>query len=607
MDLFGKLASDPYPRRTSARWARIHLRYGSALRATGTFIYDVWDPKQGLGSAAHLTLPNTTETDFFCNAQLVLPRSGDLFMAGGDIWNGMRTIHRGNPDSAFFNPGSNTIAAGASMKRPRYYATVTTLPNGRTYIQGGRDGEDRPEIRETDGSFRLLTGINTTGLFYYYPRAWVTPSGRLFGYSDRQMYCIVQPDANKTGKLTLLSAFLRAAEWRQLQRGDVRARKDPACRRRDQRQSGHGGREEDRGGDRHRRATPIVRDATSMPLPLHWHNATVIADGRVVVTGGSAKSNLLTGASKKALIWIRPPAMWKCPALPARVAARLYHFDALLLSRRVRPGRRRGRAGTGGERKCRDLLSALPVPGLAGASPSGRQGGTKGDCPLGKRFALTVDRSGCGQGGDADQGRIGDAQPQHGAAPPEAPVHDRRRQAVGPGARPGAALAPPGSTCCSCSTASACLGRPHRFALTLHCQRSRSVSAAFADDKSIRGRCERCRFTWFWMLEYVVGLPRVTQEHIVAKPLRGRSARLARRPARAGLGQVQSGGGDPLRLRHWPGTVPILEDGWLELDTNVNEQAIRPITLGRKNSLFAGSEAKPTIGRSWRAWWRPRS
>jgi hypothetical protein len=43
-------------------------------------------------------------------------------------------------------------------------------------------------------------------------------------------------------------------------------------------------------------------------------------------------------------------------------------------------------------------------------------------------------------------------------------------------------------------------------------------------------------------------------------------------------------------LRHWPGLALFLEDGRLELDTNVIERAIRPIALGRKNALFAGSD-----------------
>ena len=40
----------------------------------------------------------------------------------------------------------------------------------------------------------------------------------------------------------------------------------------------------------------------------------------------------------------------------------------------------------------------------------------------------------------------------------------------------------------------------------------------------------------------------------------------------------------------WPGLVLFLDDVRLELDTNTVERAIRPIALGRKNSLFAGSD-----------------
>jgi transposase len=43
-------------------------------------------------------------------------------------------------------------------------------------------------------------------------------------------------------------------------------------------------------------------------------------------------------------------------------------------------------------------------------------------------------------------------------------------------------------------------------------------------------------------------------------------------------------------LRHWDGLVLFLEDGRLELDTNTVERTIRPIALGRRNALFAGSD-----------------
>jgi transposase len=43
-------------------------------------------------------------------------------------------------------------------------------------------------------------------------------------------------------------------------------------------------------------------------------------------------------------------------------------------------------------------------------------------------------------------------------------------------------------------------------------------------------------------------------------------------------------------IRHWPGLVMFLDDGRVEMDTNVVERSIRPVALGRKNALFAGSD-----------------
>jgi transposase len=44
-------------------------------------------------------------------------------------------------------------------------------------------------------------------------------------------------------------------------------------------------------------------------------------------------------------------------------------------------------------------------------------------------------------------------------------------------------------------------------------------------------------------------------------------------------------------FRHWDGLILYLDDGRLDMDTNVVERAIRPLTITRKNSLFAGSDA----------------
>jgi transposase len=42
-------------------------------------------------------------------------------------------------------------------------------------------------------------------------------------------------------------------------------------------------------------------------------------------------------------------------------------------------------------------------------------------------------------------------------------------------------------------------------------------------------------------------------------------------------------------LTHWAGLTAFLEDGRIEIDSNTVERTMRPIALGRRNSLFAGS------------------
>ena len=43
--------------------------------------------------------------------------------------------------------------------------------------------------------------------------------------------------------------------------------------------------------------------------------------------------------------------------------------------------------------------------------------------------------------------------------------------------------------------------------------------------------------------------------------------------------------------KRWSALSRFLDDGRLEIDNNAAERAIRPLVLGRKNWLFAGSDA----------------
>ncbi|WP_234369984.1 IS66 family transposase, partial [Citrobacter freundii] len=43
-------------------------------------------------------------------------------------------------------------------------------------------------------------------------------------------------------------------------------------------------------------------------------------------------------------------------------------------------------------------------------------------------------------------------------------------------------------------------------------------------------------------------------------------------------------------LNQWPALIRYAEDGWVEVDNNIAENALRRVSLGRKNWLFFGSD-----------------
>lgn len=60
---------------------------------------------------------------------------------------------------------------------------------------------------------------------------------------------------------------------------------------------------------------------------------------------------------------------------------------------------------------------------------------------------------------------------------------------------------------------------------------------------------------------------------------------LRRVPGRSPIAEAMRYG-----ISHWEGLVRFLDDGSIEIDTNIVERSIRPIALNRKNALFAGSD-----------------
>ena len=109
------------------------------------------------------------------------------------------------------------------------------------------------------------------------------------------------------------------------------------------------------------------------------------------------------------------------------------------------------------------------------------------------------------------------------------------------------------------------------------------IAALYAIEKTIRGRSADARHA-------------VRQEK--SKPLvlalkTWLDEQLARVSAKSVIAEAIRYG-----LNHWDGLTRFLEDGRIELDTNIVERGMRPIALNRKNALFAGHDQG---GENWAA------
>jgi transposase len=102
---------------------------------------------------------------------------------------------------------------------------------------------------------------------------------------------------------------------------------------------------------------------------------------------------------------------------------------------------------------------------------------------------------------------------------------------------------------------------------------------------------------------------RIAQIYAIEKEVRGASADARRAARRARSRRLLAalkiffehqlarlaGGSDTAKiirygLRHWDGLTHFLDDGRIELDTNIVERSMRPQALTRKNALFAGHD-----------------
>ena len=305
------------------------LSYGSDElgQQSGLFNYAVWDPTLGTGTQSHLLLPNTTATDLFCSAQIVLPRTGEILLTGGDkMVNGARNYSV--PDVNFFDYLSNTLRRSAqSMALARWYPSVVTLTDGNVLVLGGRDtliptpAIATPELYDVATGWRSLTGATNNNAYgsvnseWFYPRAWVGPNGLVFVVTNAGTTWRMNPAG--TGSITQLpltvpatTYFLPAVMYAPgkiltLRTGGLAGVIDINP------------------------STPTYAATAPVSQERLWGSSTVLADGRVFVSGGSRLENQATDVAYQSELWNPATGTWTAGAVATRM--RLYHSTSLLM------------------------------------------------------------------------------------------------------------------------------------------------------------------------------------------------------------------------------------------------------------------------------------
>lgn len=304
---------------------------------TGQFNYDVWTPSGGADPTAHNVLPNTTGTDIFCSGQSVISSNiasidGQVLMTGGDSHDpqtGERNFS--NDATTIFNPLTNSIRSGQTMVYKRWYPSVITLFTGDKLVLGGREDKAPtpaivPELFSKNGVWRVLTGAASDAAFgveranWYYPRGYQLPlaPGNVFVLGNTgKMFSLSTTAAGGAGSIvqlpqqTSLSNFtLPTVQFAPGRLLSVRANRQVVT-------IGLNG------------AQPSITPTASISAVRQWANGTLMADGKVLVTGGSAVGNQLTGVAYAAETWDPATGTWTLGANATK--PRLYHSMGLLL------------------------------------------------------------------------------------------------------------------------------------------------------------------------------------------------------------------------------------------------------------------------------------
>jgi Domain of unknown function (DUF1929)/Divergent InlB B-repeat domain len=277
----------------------------------------LWDPAHP--SAGFVDV--TKAYQIYCTGHAFLP-DGRLLIVGGSI--PTTGNPKGDTRGTIFDPSSNSFSPAAAMAQGRYYPTLTALPSGKILAMSGSDQTGAvvtiPEIG--DGvSWRRLTGAALSIPTPYYPAMFVAPNGKVFlaGFPATSRYLSVAGTGawttvatRKVADRTMGSAVMYAP-GKILYVG---------------------------GGDPPTNSAEVIdltkpapswQLVTPMRFARRQTNATILADGSVLVTNGSSGPgfNDFTSPVFDAELW--QPATMSWSLMARESAGRTYHSTTLLL------------------------------------------------------------------------------------------------------------------------------------------------------------------------------------------------------------------------------------------------------------------------------------
>jgi hypothetical protein len=291
-----------------------------------TMYHDLWDPVTG----QHQLLDHSshTATDIFCAAAVALPGTNDILIAGGDA-RPLGAVNRGVADVNLFEGSTGKISptAEAPMSFARWYGTLVALPNGSVVALGGNDGASAgvatPEIFTPGTGWKKLTGAvdSEVASSSVYPRGWVGSTGEVFyfvnGGGNNGKFDLMALNPAGDGSLRKVMDLPFEPSWEspaimfgtgKLLVNDVTTGLWTV----DLSQS-----------------TPVVTKVGTLPSERAWANMAVMADGKVLITGGSGTNNSDVDATKSAVIW--DPVNNSLTTDTSETNPRLYHSTSLLL------------------------------------------------------------------------------------------------------------------------------------------------------------------------------------------------------------------------------------------------------------------------------------